>query len=141
MQAQDIANLFSALRDGELQAIERKGGDIQFRVYLPDLAGIRGEGYSHFLCLLGDVVQFSLQPFRNDSTMITDLQQMNKLQLKVERAEVGEGIGLRVLCAHKAGLSGARLHVQAGRMVVWDESFDQLGAAELAMLRGKLAGK
>jgi hypothetical protein len=141
MNAQDIANLFSALRDGEIQDLEREEDGLQFRVHLPKLAELCGEGFQHFLCSMGGVTEFVLQPFRNDSTEMRDVRQVGKLQLKIERAEVGEGDWVRVFCGHKGTLTGARLSLKAQRFSVWDEKFDPLSVGELAMLRGRVVGK
>ena len=141
MEPQSIANLFSALRDGELRELHMEEGTLQFQVLLPKLAALRGEGFQQFLCNLSEVKAFVLQPFRNDSTEIKDLKQIHKLQLRIERAEVGEGGWIKVACAHKGSLSGALLRIKAERFTVWDEAFDALTAADLAILRGKAAGK
>ncbi len=141
MEPLSIASLFSALRDGEIQDMRWTDKDVQFRVYLPKLAALRGEEFGHFLCALGDVAELSLQPFRNESTEIKDLKQISKLHLKIEIAEVGTGQQVKVYCAHKASGTGARLSIRAQRFTVWDEAFDTLTAADLAILRGRVAGK
>lgn len=141
MDLQDIANLFSALRDGEIRDLELTDGNLQFQVYLPKLASERGEGFELFLCSLRGLKGFSLQPFRNESTEIRDLKQINKLQLCIERAVLGDGPWVRVLCSHRGTPTGARLRIQADQLAVWDEAFDPVTAGELAMLRGKMAGK
>jgi hypothetical protein len=134
MEMHTIASLFTALRDGELQDMVLEAGNLQFQVTLPRLAALRGEGFRHFLCSLQDVRQFSFQPFRNESMEIKDLKQLNKLQIKIERAEVGEGPVVKVWCAHKGGAEG-RLTVRAEKFSIWDEAFDAVSAGELAMLR------
>ncbi len=137
MDPLDIASLFHALKEGEMRDFELQDGNLQFRVSLPRLAAHRGEGYTHFLCSLADISELSLQPFRNESTEIKDLKQIGQLQLRIEGAEVTVGGQVKVLCAHRAGGSGARLTFRSTRFAVWDESFDALSAAELAILRGK----
>jgi hypothetical protein len=146
MNPQDIANLFSALRDGEIRDLERVdhsegSGDLQFKVHLPKLAELCGAGFQHFLCSLGGVQDFVLQPFRNDSTEMREVKQIGKLQLRIERAEVGEGEWVRVYCGHRGTITGARLSLKAQRLSVWDEKFDPLSVGELAMLRGRVVGK
>lgn len=141
MAPQEISNLFYALRDGEIRDLVRENGNLQFRVALPKLADQRGEGFQYFLCTLSGVRELTLQPFRNESTEIKDLSQINKLQLRIERAETGDGEWIRVFCGHKGSLTGARLSLKAEAMAVWDEAFDPLTVVELAMLRGSAAGK
>ena len=135
MDIHDIALLFAALKDGEMRNFESEEGRLRFRVYLPQLAAKRGESFTHFLCTAGDVTECSLQPFRNESTEIRDLKQINKLNLKIEGAEAGVGWQLKVYCAHRAGGSGARLSLRLRELSVWDESFDPVTAADLAALR------
>jgi len=137
MEPVSIASFFSLLREGEIKDLELQDGNLQFRVYLPKLAALRGEGFTHFLCSLGEVSGLSLQPFRNESTEIKDLKQIGLLQLRIERAEAS-GLQVKVFCAHRAGASGARLSFKAARFSVWDEAFDAVTVAELAMLRGRL---
>lgn len=136
-----IASLFSALREGEMRELVMAQNDLQFKVYLPKLAEQRGEGFTHFLCVLGNLTELSLQPFRNESTEIKDLKQIDKLNLKIEIAEVGAGRQVKVFCGHRAGGTGARLSIRADRFTVLDEAFDSLTAADLAILRGRMVGK
>jgi hypothetical protein len=141
MEQQEIANLFSALRDGEIIDLVRTAeGDVQFRVQLPKLAAQRGEGFGQFICVLSEVKELSLQPFRNDSTELKDFKQINKLQLRIERGEAVGETQVKVWCAHRAG-GDARLYIRAARFMVMDEAFDTLTPAELAILRGRAAGK
>ena len=95
MEIQAIANLFSALRDGEIQDLRMEDQNLQFRVHLPQLAALRGEGFQYFLCAFQGLKALSFQPFRNESTEIKDLNQINKLQIQIVRAEVGEGNCIR----------------------------------------------
>ncbi|MBL0018091.1 MAG: hypothetical protein IPP17_17055 [Bacteroidetes bacterium] len=141
MEIQAIANLFSALRDGEIQDLRMEDQNLQFRVHLPQLAALRGEGFQYFLCAFQGLKALSFQPFRNDSTEIKDLNQINKLQIQIVRAEVGEGNWIRVMCSHKGSQSGARLSLQGASMSVWDETFDAVSAADLSILRGKSLSK
>lgn len=141
MDPQEIANLFSGLRDGELAGLRLEEGDLQFQVLLPKLAAMRGEGFLRFLCRVGKAQGISLQPFRNESVEIRDLNQVNRLQLRIERAEVTEGGWVRVYCAHRGSQSGARLSLRGEEMQVWDEAFDPVTSADLGILRGKAAGK
>lgn len=137
MEAQAIANLFSALRDGEIWEMRLEDQNLQFRVHLPLLAGLRGEGFQDFLCTFRGIKAFTFQPFRNESTEIKDLKQINKLQIQIARAEVGEGNWIRVICSHAGSQAGARLSLLGEEMSVWDEAFDPVSAAELSILRGK----
>jgi hypothetical protein len=137
MDLQSIANLFSALRDGEIQNLEPRDGGLQFTVHLPKVAALRNEGFTHFICVLSEVKGLSLQPFRNDSTEIRDLKQINKLKLRIERGEVAGETRVKVLCKHRAG-EDARLSFGASRMMVMDEAFDTLTAADLSILQGKV---
>lgn len=141
MEQQAISNLFFALRDGEIRELNRIDGDLQFQVFLPKLADLQMEGSHSFLCCLGQVRAFSLQPFRNEGTEITDLKQINKLQLQIERAELREGGWVHVLCGIRGNTTGARLSIKASQMTVWDEAFDPVTVSQLGLLRGKAAGK
>ena len=138
MEPQAIANLFSALRDGEIREMRLEDQNLQFRVFLPRLANFRGEGFQDFLCTFRGIKALTFQPFRNESTEIKDLQQINKLQIEIVRAEVKEGGWIRVICSHKGSQSGARLSIQGEALSVWDEAFDPVSAAELSILRGKM---
>jgi hypothetical protein len=109
---------------------------LQFRVLLPKLAALRQEGFTYFICVLSEVKHLSLQPFRNDSTEIRDLKQINQLKLCIERAEVVGETRIKVICKHRAG-DDARLSFVATRLIVMDEAFDTLTAADLAMLQGR----
>lgn len=140
MEPQEIANLFSALRDGELTDLQWLDGNLQFQVMLPKLAALRGTGFQRFLCMMGHAQGLSLQPFRNESMEIRDLGQINRLQLRIERAEVAEGGWIRVFCAHKGSQSGARLSLRGTALQVWDEAYDPVTAADLGILRGRAAG-
>jgi hypothetical protein len=137
MDPQEIAELFAALHGGEVRDLTLQDGHLQFRVYLPRLAALRGEGFDHFLCVLADAGMVSLQPFRNDSTELRDLKQIEKLQLRIESAEAGVGDQVKVFCAHRAGGSGARLSLRGSRFSVYDEAFDALSVAELGALRAQ----
>ena len=66
MEIQAIANLFSALRDGEIQDLRMEDQNLQFRVHLPQLAALRGEGFQYFLCAFQGLKALSFQPFRNE---------------------------------------------------------------------------
>ena len=140
MEPISIASLFSALRDGEMTDLVQQGSDLQFKVVLPKLAGLRIEGSHHFLCALADVRELSLQPFRNESTEIKDLKQIGKLQLRIERGEATSGQQIKVFCSHRAG-GEARLSFKAALFSVWDERFDVVTVADLGILRGQAAGK
>ncbi|MEY3444413.1 MAG: hypothetical protein RLZZ519_2694, partial [Bacteroidota bacterium] len=97
MEAQAIANLFSALRDGEIRDLQMEDQNLQFRVLLPQLAELRAEGFQFFLCTIRGIKNLTFQPFRNESTEIKDFKQINKLQIQIVRAEVGDGNWIRVM--------------------------------------------
>ena len=141
MDPQLIATQFSVLRDGQIQNLIRVEGDLQFKIFLPSLAELRGEGFQRFLCCLHEIDEFRLQPFKSESTEITSLDQINRLDLRIDHAELVEGGWVRVFCTTQGSMTGARLRLKADRMSVWDEAFDPVSIPELAILRGKAAGR
>jgi hypothetical protein len=135
MEAKDIAAMFQALKGGELKGMELSEGTLQFQISLPAIAALRGEHFQHFLASLSDVKDISLQPFRNESTEIKNLKQINQLQLHIDAAEPGAGNQVKVFCKHRAGGAEARFSFRASNFGLWDESFDAVSLAEIEALR------
>ena len=118
-----------------MESYQREGENLQMRIILPDLARKRNPDFTFFYAALSNCREFSLQPFRNESTVITDLSQIARLELSIHSAKVMEGGKVKVFCGHKGADSGARLTIRTGSFAVWDESFDALSAAELILMR------
>ena len=106
-------------------------GGLQFRIHLPEKAESRVEGSAYFLCKLTDVKTFSLHPFRNASTTIQSLAQIQQLGLIIDNAAAAEGGLVKVWCRMGEGSADARLGIVATQFHVWDEAFDQVSPEEL----------
>ncbi|MEM7040972.1 MAG: hypothetical protein AAF570_28670, partial [Bacteroidota bacterium] len=114
---------------------QREGENLQMRIELPELAKKRNPEFTFFYTALTHCREFSLQPFRNESTVIQDLVQIARLGLTIHSAEAMAGGKVKVFCGHRGADSGARLTIRAAAFAVWDEEFDALSAAELQLLR------
>lgn len=129
--------LFRALRGGELFGFVRDGDTLRLQVRLPKLARLRGEGFVHFFGTLEDCEEFSLQPFRNEATVMYELRQIERLQLHIHDAESTVGGKLKVYCGLRGAGDGARLTIKASNFTIWDEAFDPVSAMELEVMRSQ----
>lgn len=120
-----FASLFNKLEGGKICDIQKVENAIQFRVHHPEKADLYVEGSSFFLCRLSQVRNFSLQPFRNATTTISDFKQIEQLDLQIAKAE-SSGELLKVWCRMGKGAAEARLSIQAADFQVWDEAFDPI---------------
>ena len=83
MKKEEIAELFTALREGIISDLSRDGSTIRFKIQLPQLASADNPDFSFFFAVLLDCQDFFLQPFRNESTVIEDLKQVERLAPEV----------------------------------------------------------
>ena len=138
MEQESMAALFSALRGGRMEGLQEQGDNLQMRVVLPKLAQARNEDFTFFYAVLSNCTEFTLQPFRNESTVISGLNQIERLGLTFHSAEPMQGNKVKVFCSHRGADSGARLTIRADGFSVYDAEFDSLNATELEMLRKSL---
>ncbi len=134
MENEQIAELFTALRGGIIQDLNREGDTIRFKVMLEEVASKENPDFSFFYASIMGCKEFFLQPFRNESTVLDSLDQVERLAPEIHEASV-DGNRVKVFCAHKGVSNGARLSIQCERFEVYNESFDALDAAGLAELR------
>ena len=134
MKKEEIAELFTALREGIISELSRDGSTIRFKVVLPQVASAENPDFSFFFAVLLSCHEFYLQPFRNESTVIDDLKQVERLAPEIHEASV-DGSRVKVFCAHKGVSTGARISIRCDRLEVYNESFDAMSAAFLAELR------
>lgn len=127
----ETAALLKALKGGRICDLTKLEDGIQFRIHLPEKADLRVEGSQYFLCKVSQVKQFSLQPFRNATTTIQDLAQIEQLKLTIADAQASEGELLKIWCSMGAGSADARLSIQAENLQIWDEAFDSLAPSDL----------
>lgn len=121
-----IVDILKGLKGGLICDLTQLEDGIQFRIHLPQKASQRVEGSEHFLAKISHVKKFSLQPFRNASTTIQDLKQIEQLQLQIDNAESTDGALLKIWCRMGEGTADARLSVYAENFQIWDEAFDAL---------------
>jgi hypothetical protein len=131
------AALFSALRSGLIRNLAREEMTLRFQVLLPELASSRNPDYTFFYCSLSDCATFSLQPFRNTDTEISQLPTIERLAMRIHHAKAGPGNTISVFCGHKGTDDGARISVRASEFHVWDEAFDPVTADELEAIQAK----
>lgn len=134
MEKQAMSDLFTALRGGTIRDLQREGQTVRFRVELPALASVEDDGFSFFYAALTGCSQFFLQPFRNESTVLDRIEQIERLEVAIHEGTV-QGELVKVFCAHKGVSNGARLSIKAESFEVWNENFDKRSVKDLALLR------
>lgn len=134
MKKETISLLFTALRGGVIQDLQREDKTVRFRVVLPAVAESENAEFSFFYATLSGCGQFYLQPFRNESTVLDSLAQIEKLEVEIHEGMV-KGEAIKVFCAHKGVSNGARLTIKADTFQVWNQDFDERTVADLARLR------
>lgn len=135
MNPEEIAELFTALRGGEVRDLARTESGLQMKVILPKIAAQRDPAFRFFYCTLIECTTFSLQPFRNASTVIDELATLERLELVLGDAQAVPARKVKVDASHRGANGGARLTVCASAFKVYDEAFDAVSAAELEALR------
>jgi len=133
MERSTIASLFTALRGGILREIRQEESTLRFRVELPALAQVENPDFNGFFAALMGCKEFSLQPFRNESTVIHQIDQIERLEVEIMEGKA-EGDRVKVFCAHKGVSDGARLTIRADEFQVWNENFDGMDVPGLADL-------
>lgn len=136
MEQADIAELFTVLRGGVIQDLSQEGKTLRFKIYHPQLVKEEDGEEAFFFATLQECVEFSLQPFRNESTVITRMEQIERLRPEIHEAMV-DGNRVKVFCAHEGVSNGARLTLRCERFEVYNQSFDAMDVAELAQRRLK----
>lgn len=134
MEKREIAALFTALRGGVIQNLSREGETLRFRILLEEVASQENSDYSFFYASILGCREFFLQPFRNESTVLESLEQVERLSPEIHEATV-DGNRVKVFCAHKGVSTGARLSIRCERFEVYNESFDAMDVETLADLR------
>ena len=140
MDKESISTLFTALRGGIIRDLKRENTTVQFRVELPELARVEEDGFGFFYATLSGCSKFYLQPFRNESTVLDSLQQIERLEVEIHEGTI-KGEIVKVFCAHKGVSNGAVLTIRASSFKVWNQNFDERNAGDLVRLRdGDLPG-
>ena len=134
MEKEEIAELFTALRGGILHEFTQEGDTMRFKISLPKVASSENPDYTFFFAVLLGCKAFQLQPFRNESTVIEDMKQVERLAPEIHEAAV-DGHRIKVFCAHKGVSTGARISIRCDRFEVYNEAFDAMSPAYLAELR------
>lgn len=134
MTPESIAQLFTALAGGQLQALQREDHTLRFQVLHPSLAANIHPDYTTFFAALTGCTRFDLQPFRNDSTILQDLKPINRLRLLIHSARLDD----TTVCVHFVGSGGvpdACLRLRADTLIIMDEAYDAHSAPALQLLR------
>lgn len=134
MEKEQIAELFTALRGGIIENLKRENETLRFKVILKEVASIEDPDFSFFYAALLGCREFFLQPFRNESTVLESLDQVERLAPEILEASV-DGSKIKVFCAHKGVSTGARLSIVCDKFEVYNESFDAMNTEALASLR------
>lgn len=132
MSNEEIAKLLNLIKESTIKNISWSGEDIAL-----ELQGSKhGEkpGRKMFASLI-NCLDIYLQPFRNDRTLITDLDQMVQLDLRIHFAEPAPGGKIKLHCSHDAQYSGT-LFFKCDAFHLYSETFDRLGAGELLRMAG-----
>lgn len=124
--------LWNRLQNAKISEIVRDGQVYRFRLEHQGLASQFQPDFKHFYCNLYACTQFALQPLPNDSTLLTDLPNIEKLSLHVAAARIG-ATGVLVDCYAGKSKNEMRLRIKAGSMVVWDENFDRVDQVLLGL--------
>ena len=134
MSPDDIAALFDGLAGGRLQDFVREGTTLRFKVVHPGLAAKIQPDFTHFLGALMGCTRFELQPFRNESTLLTDLPSIQRMRLTLHSAQAAAP-HVHVYGVGRGGERDARLLVQATELILMDEAFDYCRVDTLRALR------
>ena len=134
MNLENISLLLTALRGGKILKIKKEASTLRLEIFLPELAKSENPSHNLFYAALKECVHFQLQPFRNESMTLEELDEIERLQPQIQEATVS-GEKIKVYCSHKGVSNGARLIVQAQELQVWNENFDLMTVADLAALR------
>lgn len=137
METRHIATLFTALRGGVLRGLQREESTLRFKVDLPELARAENPDFQIFYGALIGCTEFSLQPFRNESTVLRELDQIERLEVEILES-VKDGDRVKIFCSHKGVSTGARLSIRAEQFQLWNEQFDALQVQDLVAFRKKL---
>gem|GEM_PF-4465317 len=136
MEKAAIAELFTVLRGGIIQELSLEEETLRFKIYHPQLVTVEEGQEAFFYATLQQCTVFSLQPFRNESTVINQLGQIERLRPEIHEAKV-EGVAIKVFCAHQGVSNGARLTLKCERFEVYDQNFDAMSVEELVDRRLK----
>ena len=110
---------------------------LRFQVHHPQLAGVENPDSDFFYAALTDCQTFYLQPFRNESTILENLQQIEALEVEIHEGSP-DGDRVKVFCAHRGVSNGARLSLRAANFNVWNQDFDPMEQEDLLDLRKRL---
>jgi hypothetical protein len=130
--AQQVS-LWNALRQGCLFDLVAVDGAMRFRVVQPALADRIAPGTSFFYCSLGECSRFEMQPIPNETIVIQDTKQIERMELKVAHA-TEHTTCVVVTCMPDSGMASVSLRIRAASMTVWNAHFDDVTSE---LLRGK----
>lgn len=126
---EDAILSWNGLKGSSLESIQQEDQTLRLRFLHPELAGHFLPASRYLLVVLLECNSFVMQPFANQSVVLTDLGQICKLELTVEGASARGQVAL-VQCRHKGASHGATLRVQCRSMMVMTEEFDLIDPAD-----------
>lgn len=132
--ASEICSLLNLIKDVNLLEVSRAEQNINLKLRL-DKSYAAPE--QDFFATLENCSDFFLQPFRNDRTLITDLKEINQLELRLHFSEAAMGGKVKVHCSYNPSDYSGTLFFKCEEFRIYNSAFDRLNASDLLHLTGQ----
>lgn len=136
-ESQHIRQRFELLQKGLLRNFKWDEGNLNFHIWLPEMAGKRNSAFTFFYATLTACRRFGFQPFPNSGMVVDSLSELEQLGLSLGQPLPGRGRAVMLKCRSQKFPEPGWLHISAEDLKVYDEAFDRIELKELENMRGE----
>jgi hypothetical protein len=127
----EIVNLF---QDSGIDGMSQVGDDLNVKLDCEFLASIIDKNFKSFYAIFKSCNHVYFEPWEQEDLIISDLKEINSLQMKIINAERYENGFLKIYVNCRLPYKGGNLMIKSDDLIIYDEDFIEKNLISLTEL-------